>query len=139
MANVAGQPYPPGQAQYPEGQYAPPGPPQAYPQPGFSGYAPPGEPPAPTGLPQRPPGAAGGYWGGPGASTVDELVAGATTGQGGDDIDQMIRLAEAGVKPAAEAPAEKKSKKEKVRMFYLDGEISPEERMAKLPRYALVQ
>ena len=66
------------------------------------------------------------------------MVSGAATGQGGDDIDQMIRMAEAGVKPA-EAPAEKKSKKEKVRMFYIDGEVSPEERMAKLPRYALVQ
>lgn len=75
---------------------------------------------------------------------MDELVSSAATGQGaqsgqaGDDIDQMIRMAEAGVKPA-EASAEKKSKKEKVRMFYLDGEISPEEKMAKLPRYALVQ
>lgn len=144
------QPYPPGQGQYPEAQTAPPGAPPgappAYPQPGFNGYsqqAPPGPPPAPTGLPQRPPGA-GPYWGGAGApSTVDELVSGAATGQGqgqgGDDIDQMIRMAEAGVRPPAEAaPAEKKGKKEKVRMFY-DGEVSPEEMMAKLPRYALVQ
>lgn len=136
------QPYPPGQGQYPEAQQAPPGAPPAYPQPGFNGYpqqAPPGPPPAPTGLPQRPPGAET-YWGGAGApSTVDELVAGAATGQGGDDIDQMIRMAEAGVRPPAEAAAaEKKGKKEKVRMFY-DGEVSPEEMMAKLPRYALVQ
>ena len=61
--------------------------------------------------------------------------------QGGDDIDQMIRMAEAGVKPALkgdaageEAGAKKKEKKG--RMVYDDAEISPEERMAMLPRYA---
>jgi len=53
-------------------------------------------------------------------------------------------MAEAGVKPAKKAEdegavPEKKSKKEKSRMFYSDADISPEERMAALPRYALVQ
>lgn len=69
---------------------------------------------------------------------MDELVSGAA--QQGDDIDQLIRMAEAGVKPGKkedEAAPEKKSKKDKSRMFYSDADISPEERMAQLPRYAL--
>ncbi|SPO02405.1 related to zinc finger protein [Cephalotrichum gorgonifer] len=142
-------PYPPGQAQYaPPG--APPGaPPPAYPQPGFNGYAQaplpprPGEaPPGAAGLPPPP----GAYWNNPAAgpppgpsSTIDELVSGAAAQPGGDDIDQLIRMAEAGVKPAEKPAEEKKSKKEKVRMFYEDTEVSPEERMAQLPRYALVK
>ena len=59
--------------------------------------------------------------------------------QRGDDIDQLIRMAEAGVKPSKkeeEGTVEKKSKKDKSRMFYSDADISPEERMAQLPRYA---
>ncbi|KAF4450939.1 hypothetical protein F53441_6000 [Fusarium austroafricanum] len=62
-------------------------------------------------------------------------------GYGGDDIDQMIRMAEAGIKPAAgkeEEGGDKKKKEKKARMFYDDAEISPEERMAALPRYAFV-
>ncbi|KAH7182450.1 RING-6 [Fusarium flagelliforme] len=66
---------------------------------------------APSGLPQR-----------PGAP---------------DDIDNLIRMAEAGIKPAAEGEGDKKKKEKKARMFYDDAEISPEERMAALPRYAL--
>lgn len=66
----------------------------------------------------------------------------------GDDIDQLIRMAEAGIKPAktptdgaptAPPPSEggeKKSKKEKGRMVYSDTDFSPEERMAMLPKYA---
>ena len=64
----------------------------------------------------------------------------------GDDIDDLIRMAEAGVKPppatAAAAPAAlegqapKAGKKDKSKMFYNDAECSPEERMAKLSRYA---
>ncbi|KAK8111495.1 uncharacterized protein PG998_007952 [Apiospora kogelbergensis] len=105
--------------------------------------------PAPSGLPARPgqPGFPG-Y--SPNASTVDELVASASSGQqGGDHIDQMIRDLERGEVPAkkgdsatpADEPApEKKIKKEKdknVRMVY-DDELSPEERMALMPRYAFV-
>lgn len=92
----------------------------------------------------------------------------------GDDIDEIIRMAEAGIRPpkkenvsitappsvqaipvpAAEpevasevqaAPAsetnEKKPKKDKEKnnkMVYTDNEVSPEEKMAKLPRYAFV-
>lgn len=87
-----------------------------------------------------------------------------------DDIDEMIRQAELGIKPAkkgdanppptqvpavqappppASAPVKKeatpevtvkKSKKEKEipKMVYHDEEVSPEEKMAKLPRYAFV-
>ncbi|KAK7430991.1 hypothetical protein QQZ08_002521 [Neonectria magnoliae] len=85
-------------------------------------------PPAP-GLPQRP--TQGGSWSGPGAAP------GAASG---DDIDQLIRMAEAGIKPPQKPEAaddgDKKGKKEKkTRMLYDDAEISPEERMAALPRY----
>jgi hypothetical protein len=108
------------------------------------------------------------------ASSVDDLVSGAA--READDIDEIIRMAEAGIKPpkkgeptlapaqATEASAtptpapdavktevektetpekleqaEKKSKKEKAtKMIYSDAEFSPEERMAKMPRYAFV-
>jgi hypothetical protein len=101
----------------------------------------------------------------PNASSVDELVSGAA--RGGDDIDEIIRMAEAGIRPpkkvdsqavpasaaqaqvpsaASEAPpaadaTEKKPKKDKdknVKMFYSDNEVSPEEKMARMPRYAFV-
>jgi hypothetical protein len=103
------------------------------------------------------------------ASAVDDLVSGAAREV--DDIDEIIRMAEAGIKPpkkgeAPPAPApvvtapvqsaeatptpapeatekseanEKKAKKDKpIRMIYSDTEFSPEERMAKMPRYAFV-
>ncbi|KAF0642261.1 hypothetical protein FPSE5266_03992 [Fusarium pseudograminearum] len=80
--------------------------------------------PTATGLPQRP--TQSGAWNGAPAA--------------GDDIDNLIRMAEAGIKPAApaEEEGEKKKKEKKVRMFYDDAEVSPEERMAALPRYAFV-
>lgn len=101
------------------------------------------------------------------ASSVDDLVSGAA--RQADDIDELIRMAEAGIKPpkkgeaslvsqavaatptpaleAAEAAeptektetTEKKSKKDKAtRMVYSDTVLSPEERMARMPRYAFV-
>jgi hypothetical protein len=125
----------------------------------------------------------------PNASTVDDLISGAAR-EPEDDIDKLIRMAEAGIKPPkkadleqhqqrhlahaqqqqappAEAAAsdvaapvtattevtpapeatekaesvEKKSKKDKdknTRMVYSDNEVSPEEKLAKLPRYAFV-
>ncbi|KAH7207193.1 hypothetical protein ACKRZS_002258 [Fusarium odoratissimum] len=80
--------------------------------------------PTAAGLPQRP--TQGGSW----------------NGGAGDDIDQMIRMAEAGIKPAAtkgeDEGGDKKKKEKKARMFYDDAEISPEERMSMLPRYAFV-
>jgi hypothetical protein len=99
------------------------------------------------------------------ASSVDDLVSGAA--READDIDEIIRMAEAGIKPpkkgeapppAVQAPepiatptpapesaekpdiaAEKKAKKEKpIKMVYSDNELSPEEKMAMMPRYAFV-
>lgn len=74
--------------------------------------------------------------------------------QADDDIDKLIRMAEAGikppkgepeaeaevkpeVKPAAE-PEKKKKEKGQVKMMYSDNDLSPEERMAQMPRYAFV-
>jgi len=62
-------------------------------------------------------------------------------------VDDLISTAKepkpAGTEPApsADAAAEKKSKKERekdknMRLIYSDNEVSPEEKMAKLPRYA---
>jgi len=67
---------------------------------------------------------------------------------GGDDIDQLIRMAEAGIKPQAqqqqgekkeEGAAAGEKKKKEVRMVYADTEVSPEEKMALLPRYRWVE
>ncbi|ERT01694.1 hypothetical protein HMPREF1624_02947 [Sporothrix schenckii ATCC 58251] len=111
-----------------------------------------GAPPAYSGgLPQRP--GAGGYGGG--ATTLDDLVSGAASGGGApspsaDEIDRVIRMAEAGIRPGeapaapttAAAPAEKEkekpSKKDKAtRMVYQDGDFSLEEKMAQMTRYAV--
>jgi len=120
------------------------------------------------------------------ASSLDDLVSGAAREP--DDIDEIIRMAEAGIRPPKkgdaqsvpnpahisgtiplptpsyanepgqeDAPApetvpipestekpeatEKKAKKEKdknTKMIYSDNEVSPEEKMAKMPRYAFV-
>lgn len=136
------QTYPPN---YPSGPSPPPGAAGAFNLP----PRPPSGAPQTSNLPQRPP--YGGFYNGgappagypAGASTVDELVASASRQP--DDIDQIIRMAEAGIKPnkAAEdaAPADKKGKKDKdknTRMVYADLEISPEERLAMMPRYAYV-
>ncbi|KAK3346628.1 hypothetical protein B0T25DRAFT_571754 [Lasiosphaeria hispida] len=142
-------PFPPAQA------YAPPFPSGPSPPPGAPGaFNLPARPPTNTApasnLPQRPPyfynGSGAPPSGYPGnASTVDELVASAA--RQGDDIDQMIRMAEAGIKPAGkngaaeEAGGEKKTKKDKeknMRMVYADTEISPEEKMALLSRYSYI-
>ncbi|KAL7921890.1 hypothetical protein ACQKWADRAFT_294732 [Trichoderma austrokoningii] len=83
------------------------------------------------GLPQRP--TQPGFWNG---------SAQAAAAASGDEIDQLIRMAEAGVKPQrkpeeGEDAGEGKSKKEKKgRMIYDDAEFSPEEKIAALPRYA---
>lgn len=82
----------------------------------------PGYPQPPAALPQRPMG---------------------VVMPGNDDIDNLIRMAEAGARapPAEEASAaaaksSKKDKEKKGRMIYDDAEYSPEEHMAALPRYA---
>ena len=93
------------------------------------------------GLPQRP-GAL------PGASTLDDLVSGAShVGAGGDDIDRVIRMAEAGIRPdtqavpvatAATTAPEKSSRKDKsTRMVYQDGDFSLEEKISQMARYAV--
>ncbi|KAI0843931.1 hypothetical protein F5Y00DRAFT_249912 [Daldinia vernicosa] len=141
-------PFPPPGGQYPAfpaqpvpGYSPPPQYPGAYPPPNLPSR-PGSNLPAPHGLPARP-GQPG--WQGS-ASTIDELVSGAA--QEGDEIDQLIRMAEARIKPPKkpETPTtaepaeggEKKSKKDKdknVKMIY-DDDLSPEERMAQMPRYA---
>ncbi|GAB1317748.1 BUB3-interacting and GLEBS motif-containing protein [Madurella fahalii] len=141
-------PYPGAAPPYPPAPAYPPG---ASPPPGAAGSAfnLPARPPGGSGgttLPQRPPyyGAPSGFPGG-GASTVDELVASAARQGGtGDDIDQLIRMAEAGIKPAPgagkeEAPTGEKKGKKEMRMVYGDSEVSPEEKMAMLPRYRFVE
>jgi hypothetical protein len=63
------------------------------------------------------------------ASSVDELISGAA------------RAADNAKAKTAEQPGEKKIKKEKekdkaTKLVYSDNEVSPEEKMARLPRYA---
>ncbi|TVY34480.1 BUB3-interacting and GLEBS motif-containing protein [Lachnellula subtilissima] len=96
------------------------------------------------------------------ASSVDDLVSGAA--READDIDEIIRMAEAVAAPPVQAteaeakaeatsasvpesaeigdksePTQKKSKKDKPqKMIYSDNEMSPEEKMALMPRYAFV-
>jgi hypothetical protein len=123
----------------------------------------------------------------PNASSVDDLISSASARQP-DDIDELIRMAEAGIKPPkksdappgrtwapppaqplpASAPPQvanttvslpiegalepdplpvpevsdkkstKKDKEKNAKMVYSDNEVSPEEKMAKLNRYAFV-
>jgi len=149
------QQFPAAQAPYADPQYSQPGfspqgsqqpfAPQTFPAYSASSLPPrPGaSAPTPTGLPQRPT-YQGGFWNGSGAppagASGEEQAAAAPAP--GDDIDQLIRMAEAGIRPKkgegeeAAAPApEKKSKKEKQRMVYHDADVSPEERMLQLPKY----
>lgn len=138
---------------YPPSGPTPPGGYQQYPPASNLPARPPTLPTAPS-LPQRP-GYPANYYPGQGApgfpggngQTVEELVAGAARQPAGDDIDALIRMAEAGIKPptkSVEAPAEeatpveKKLKKDKTRMVYSDPDFSPEEKMATFSRYAWV-
>ncbi|CRK11638.1 hypothetical protein BN1723_009451 [Verticillium longisporum] len=87
---------------------------------------------APPGLPQRPQNAGGYHNGGPTGQP----------GEVGDAIDQIIRDAELGNKTKRSDEAdggggERKAKKG-ARMVYSDENVSPEERMSQLPRYAWV-
>jgi hypothetical protein len=83
---------------------------------------------------------------------VDDLVANAARQGGGAavDIDQMIRMAEAGIRPPAAkngtqaeegggGAAAGERKKKEMRMVYADTEVSPEEKMAALARYRWVE
>ncbi len=58
---------------------------------------------------------------------MEELVSSAGRMGEGDGIDKLIRMAEAGIKPAtdaAAAPAEKTKKEKSMRMVYADGDFS---------------
>ena len=65
------------------------------------------------------------------AASIDDLISSV--------VNQAESRGTNGVPPAVEAPAEKKPKKEKdknFRLVYSDNETSPEEKMARLSRYA---
>lgn len=139
----AGQQYPP---QFPPGGAPPPGAFAGMPTSILPARPPGANLPAPPGLPQRPQqygSGPGGYWSGSGgsgnASTVDELVASAS--RPSDDIDQIIRMAEAGIKPPGKeeekaAAAEKSKKKDKARMQFSDNnDMCPEEFLGMISRY----
>ncbi|KAK7190517.1 hypothetical protein DPSP01_005260 [Paraphaeosphaeria sporulosa] len=110
------------------------------PPPGAAGYAPgqfppgavapvrPGSIPGAGGLPQRPPFGAPP----PGAFPPNGAPPGTDFTASLDDL-----IADAQKPPTAEASAEKKSKKDKnIRLVFFDEIVSPEEKMAALPRYA---
>lgn len=71
------------------------------------------------------------------ATSLDDLLSGAAK-----DADKAATTVEIKPEPrGAEQQEEKKGKKEKdksMRLIYSDNEISPEEKMAQLPRYAFV-
>ena len=71
------------------------------------------------------------------ASSLDDLVSGAA-----QDADKAASIAVTKApEPKAAAPVEeKKGKKEKdkSKLIYSDNEVSPEEKMAQMPRYAFV-
>ncbi|KAK3292884.1 uncharacterized protein B0H64DRAFT_326705 [Chaetomium fimeti] len=144
----------------PQSGYPYPAPGAAPPYPAAPSYPPTAGafPPGATPLPARPPSGSGApgappyfYNGGAAPSTVDELVANAARqgGPGGDDIDHMIRMAEAGIRPGAgKAGAAEEAgagggagekRKKGTRMVYGDTEVSPEEKMAMLPRYRWIE
>jgi hypothetical protein len=69
------------------------------------------------------------------AASVDDLISGAAK-----EADNAAARAASAPKPE-ETPEEKPAKKEKskpTKLVYSDNEISPEEKMARLPRYAFV-
>ncbi|KAK3376937.1 RING-6 [Lasiosphaeria ovina] len=138
-AGSPGQAYPYPQTAYPPTTMFPPTyPPSISPPPGAqSAFNLPARPtvsaPIPTVLPARPP-----YY-------YNASAPSATASAISDDIDEMIRMAEAGIKPpqqqspAPEGSTEKKGKKEKhVRMVYGTSDASPEERISTLTAYNFV-
>ena len=73
------------------------------------------------------------------ASSLDDLVSGAA--KDADDKADVPKVKLEDSKPAPASTEEKKTKKEKdrsMKLIYSDNETSPEEKMAKLPRYAFV-
>ncbi|ROT39649.1 hypothetical protein SODALDRAFT_331759 [Sodiomyces alkalinus F11] len=126
-AAAAGVAVPPGAQPYTQ---------QPYPAGGYPGYP----ATAAASLPTRTPGSVEPASGLPQRPSYGNGAAG---GAVGDEIDQLIRMAESGVRPARKpeegegAATEKKSKKGG-RMVYSDDNVSPEERIAQLSRYAWV-
>lgn len=124
-------PFAPGVQQYPPTQSYPqsaPGLPPSYAAaPSFSQ----GQSPRPGGvqaLPQRPP------YGGVAPPSADPSQSALAA-----SVDDLISSAAAAAStPTADAvpEKEKKSKKDKGKMIYSDDSISPEEKMARLPRYS---
>ena len=109
----------------PPGAAAPPFPLGAFP-PGAFPPAHPGSAPGVSALPPRP---------GFGAPPPSAFPNGAPPGTDFNaSLETLIADAQ---KPAADAAAEKKSKKDKnIRLVFFDESVSPEEKMAALPRYA---
>jgi hypothetical protein len=133
----------------------------AYPVGAFPpGASPPPPATAPFPLPARPPSGAAGappYYYGAGAppagypGTAPPVVPTPSSTAVGDSIDQLIRMAESnanqaapaknGTEEAAGAAAAGAGEKKKkgARMVYADTDVSPEEKMAMLPRYRWVE
>lgn len=68
------------------------------------------------------------------SSSVDDLISGAAKAADDAAAQASAQKAEA----AEEKKAKKEKDKSKTRLVYSDNEISPEEKMARLPRYAYV-
>lgn len=75
----------------------------------------------------------------PTANSVEDLISGAA--KQADELAAKSTFTPAKTEPATPVPEEKPAKKEKTkatRLVYSNSEISPEEKMARLPRYAFV-
>ena len=73
------------------------------------------------------------------ASSLDDLVSGAA--KDADNKADVPQVKTEDSKPGPASTEEKKARKEKdksMKLIYSDNETSPEEKMAKLPRYAFV-
>ena len=97
----------------------------------------PPNPPENRNFAQGPPGAPSGHTDPQStlSNDVDDLLSGAAK-----DVDKAESIANSKLEAKAEEPQdEKKGKKEKnMKLVYSDNEVSPEEKMAQLPRYAFV-
>lgn len=71
------------------------------------------------------------------ASTVDDLISG-TAKQADESAARSTPTLAIPEEAAEEKPAKKERAKGNSRLVYSDNEISPEEKMARLPRYAYV-
>ena len=67
------------------------------------------------------------------SSSIDDLISGAAK-----EADQAVANNAAPAKEATEEKTSKKDKSKQAKLVYSDNETSPEEKMAKLSRYAFV-